>query len=297
MELSQFILIVKKRKKVLFFAVLLFLAAAAIITFRSPLEYRAGARLLIVQNYGANTPLDPYVVAQANKYLSGVLTQVVSSNAFYEQTIGSGFNFDKEFFSGDLGSQLAKWRQAIEAFAADDSGIIEIRTYHPDKNQAEQLAQAVVYTLKEKHALYHSSGEKVSLKVIDQPLVSNYPVRPDLFLTFGSSLLLGFAFGLFYIYIFSFPLEKYLPQNQYYHRQTQAKNLQPIEPFEPEPVYQSPIRQAQSYQPASSADKAEPIRESQPRPEFLPPQEPVSPSQEQAIGRGDMRNVLGHKGL
>ena len=303
MELGQFILIVKKRKKVLFFAVLLFLAATAIITFRSPLEYRAGARLLIVQNYGANTPLDPYVVAQANKYLTGVLTQVVSSNAFYEQTIGSGFNFDKEFFSGELGAQLAKWEHAVEAFAADDSGIIEIRAYHPDKYQAEQLAQAVVYTLKEKHALYHSSGEKVSLKVIDQPLVSNYPVRPDLLLTFGSSLLLGFVFGLFYIYIFSYPLEKYLPQNQSYQPQTPIKNLQPIEPFEPEPIYRpassagkpvlpadgSPVRQTQGYE-------AESQRENQSRLDFLPPK-PAQPSPDQAIGRGDMRNVLGHKGL
>jgi capsular polysaccharide biosynthesis protein len=302
MEFGQFILILKKRKKVIFFAVLLFLAIAAVITFRSPLDYRASARILIVQNYGTNTPPDPYVVAQANKYLTGVLTQVVSSNAFYERTLASGFDFDKTYFSGDLAHVLNQWHSSVEAFAAEDTGIIEIRTYRSDKFQAEQLAQAVVYTLKENHALYHSSGEKVTLKVIDQPLVSNYPVRPDLLLTFGSALLIGFAFGLFYIYIFSYPRELYLPQNQAYQNQATVKNLQPIEPFEPEPVYSAPAaRFAQA--PVERSDRGQPAyqeespRVSQARPEFLPQEETAQPGRNQAIGRGDMRNVFGHKGL
>lgn len=286
MELGQFIFIVKKRKKVLFFAVSLFLAIAAVITFRSSIDYRANARLLIVQNYGANTPPDPYVVLQANKYLTGVLTQVVGSNAFYEQAIGSNFNFDKTYFSGELAVQMNQWRNSVEAFAADDTGIIEIRTYHSDKYQAEQLAQAVVYTLKEKHSLYHSSGEKVSLKVIDQPAVSNYPVRPDLFLTFGTALLLGLAFGLFYIYLFSHspsPVNQQ-QQNHIYQPPAPNHNLQPIEPFESESVKQAPTYQA------------EPQRENQPRPDFFS-QEPATPAVNPAIGRGDMRNVLGHRGL
>jgi uncharacterized protein involved in exopolysaccharide biosynthesis len=293
MELSQFILLARRRKKVIFFAILFFLAIGAVLVFRSPLDYRAGARILITENYGANTPLDPYVVAQSNVYLSGLLTQVVGSDAFYEQVIGSGFSFDKTYFSGDLKTQLARWRHAVEAFAAGDSGIIEIRTYHPDKFQAEQLAQAVVFNLKENHAQFHSSGEKVSLKVIDPPLVSDYPVRPDLFLTFGSALLFGFAFGLFYIYLFSYPRELYLPQNQSYFRPNAAlssqKNLQPIEPFEPEPAYQT-ARQAPNY-------VAAPPPQNQPEPEYLPQGERVSPGMDQAIGRGDMRNVFGHKGL
>ena len=289
MELGQFILIINQRKKVLFFAVLIFMAAAAVITFRSPLDYRASARLLLVQNYGSNTPPDPYVVAQANKYLTGVLTQVISSDAFYEQTLVSGFNFDKTYFSGDLATQLTRWRNNVQAYAAEDTGIIDIRTYHPDKYQAEQLAQAVVYTLKENHSLYQSSGDKVRVKMIDQPLVSNYPIRPDLFLTFGSALLLGFVFGLFYIYLFSYPLEKYLSQNQAYQPQPQNKNLQPIEPFEPEPVHYAQASQPQYY-------KIEPVSEIQSKADFVP-SSPATPAANQEIGRGDMRNVFGRRGL
>ena len=303
MELGQFILIVKKRKKILFFAVLLFLAAAAVITFRSSLDYRAGGRLLVVQNYGNNTPLDPYVVAQANKYLTGVLVQVVSSNAFFEQVMAGGFNFDKTYFDGDQAARSAKWQRTVEAFAVEDSGIIDVRAYHPDRYQAEQIAQAVIYALKENHALYHSSGNKVSLKVLDQPLVSNYPVRPDLFLTFGSALLLGFAFGLFYIYIFSYPLEKYLSPSQYRRDYESTKNLIPIEPFEAELDY----RFTPPAKPLAAADlpparhelvyRADQPRHDQQTPQFYREEQPPAPGLEQAIGRGDMRNVLGHKGL
>lgn len=252
--------------------------------------------MLIVQNFGTNAPPDPYVVAQANKYLTGVLTQVISSNAFYEQTLASGFNFDRTFFSGDAASQLNQWQKSVEAYAADDTGIIDIRVYHPDKYQAEQLAQAVVYTLKEKHALYHSSGDKVSLKVLDQPRVSDYPVRPNLMLTFGSALLLGFAFGLFYIYVFSYSTESFFTSNQNFNTPLPTRNLQPIEPFEAEPASPASsagkpsLQQTPVYQPGiANNNRAYPV--------YAYEEEQLSVSQDQLIGHGDMRNVFGYKGL
>ncbi len=280
MDAQEFIFIAGKRKMIIIFALFLFTAIAAVYVFRSPLEYRATARLLIIANSGSsNAPLDPYVAAKSNEYLAGLLTKVVASNAFYEEALAAGFNFDRQYFSGDAEAQLLKWNRAVEAYADGTSGIIEIRAYHPDKYQAEQLAQAVLFTLKEKHQLYHSSGNKVSLKVIDQPLVSNWPERPNLPVAFGAALLLGLFFGLFYIYLFSYPLREYLPG--------------PVESMPP-PTKQAelkgelpPVRPAPTAVPVPAAAPAMPVESGYGQ----------SPRPDQAIGRGDMRNILSHKGL
>jgi len=49
--------------------------------------------------------------------------------------------------------------------------------------------------------LFLSAGEKVDVRIIDQPVTTTWPVRPNLFLNFGLAIVLGLGFGLFAGYL------------------------------------------------------------------------------------------------
>ena len=99
------------------------------------------------------------------------------------------------------------WSKTVNAKAINDSGIISLNIYHTDRSQTELISRAVAYTLQTKHGLYHGGGDKVSIKIIDEPIVSNYPVKPNLVLNFGLALILSLIFSCTYIYFF--PEEEY----------------------------------------------------------------------------------------
>lgn len=203
MELKDFILLLARKKVTIFFIVIIFLILAIILSIIQPFKYGSSSQVLVIQNY-ANP--DPYATSKSAEYLSNILAKVISSNSFFNSVLGSGYFIDKIYFGQTINGQMKIWNKTISAKAVNDSGIISLNVYHTDSAQAELINRAVVYTLQTKHGLYHGGGD-ISIKVIDEPITSNYPVQPNLILNFGLSLVLGLIFSLAFVYLF--PEEKY----------------------------------------------------------------------------------------
>jgi len=159
---------------------------------------------LVIQNF--SNP-DPYLASKSTEYLSNILAKVIYSNSFFENVLESGYYINKNYFGQTVKEQMKIWAKTVSAKSMNDSGIIALNIYHTDRSQTELINRAVVFTLQTKHGLYHGGGENVSIKVIDEPITSNYPVKPNLVLNFGLALALGLVFSLIYIYLF--PEEKY----------------------------------------------------------------------------------------
>lgn len=235
MELVQFIQLIKAGKKTILLSVLVFLLLAAAFTFLRPLEYRAQSRLLIIQNSQEGT--DPFVAAKANEYLGGVLTKIVSSNSFLEEALAAGLNVDQSYFSNNLQERAKMWQDMVSARSFGDLGVIEISVFHPDRYQAEQVAQAIDLTLKNKSNVFLSTGDKVEIKVIDQPIVSKWPVRPNIVLNMILGPIIGLVFGLFYLYLFA--------KTSVQPEVSQAPSYVPVQPTpEPQPAAPQPAPQA-----------------------------------------------------
>ncbi len=190
--------LISRKKQTIFSLILIFLLLAVILTVVQPFRYGSTSQVLVIQNFGPN--IDPYTASKSNEYLSNILARVISSNSFYNNVMGSGFNIDKNYFSGSIKDQMKKWQQTVSAKAVNDSGIISLSVFHKDKIQAEQIARAVGYTLQTKHTLYHGGGSNVSIKSIYEPITGNFPVKPDIILNMGLGLALGIIFSLFYIF-------------------------------------------------------------------------------------------------
>jgi capsular polysaccharide biosynthesis protein len=266
MEIKYFFNTLKRRKKVVFYAWLIFLILGSIATFSQPLKYEVKSRLLIVQNI-SNT--DPYTISKSNQYLSSLLSQVVYSNSFFNLvTNPNSFDIDQNYFSNDYSKQMKIWAKTISA-SSNDAGIIEISIYHPNPYQAKQIALGVNDVIINKGFNYQSANENVQIKVIDQPLTSNYPVKPNLFFNFLAFSLLGIIGGLMYLYffpnkkIFSFykkintkqvPLSSVVPNVAQAYRQPVYQQPEYHQPEYRKPEYQQleysqAKRESQSYSP------------------------------------------------
>ena len=197
MEVKDFFQILKHRKGAIVSAWLIFIILGAAATFIQPLKYEAKSRLLLVQNVSG---VDPYTVSKSNQYLSSLFSQVVYSNSFFELvTSANSFDIDKNYFSDNYKKQMNIWKKTISA-KSNDAGIIEISIYHPNPYQAKQIALGVNDILINQGFNYQGGGESVKIKIIDQPLISDYPVKPNIIFNFLAFSALGILAGLIYLY-------------------------------------------------------------------------------------------------
>lgn len=199
MEINTFFNIVKNRRKAVILVIIIFVVAALAVTFSQPLKYQATSRLLIIQE---NANPDPYAISKSNQYLGSLLSETVYSGSFFDLLASSGSNINWGYFNGTYKQQIKRWKETVSARSVNDTGIIEVNIYHPDQEQARQISLNVDNLLMTQNGLYQSSNTKLKLKVIDQPIVSSYPVKPNIILNLGASLILGCLFGLLYVYYF-----------------------------------------------------------------------------------------------
>jgi len=199
MEIYELTQLIRRNYKTVVLTVFLFVFFATAALLLRPLEYAARSRLLIQEKSAVN--LDPYAAAKNNEYLGSLLTKVVDSDMFFEEVTNAGFNIDKGYFGRDLGAQLSRWTKTVEAKSIPDAGIIEISVYHEDKYQAEQIAQAINYVLRTNHGAYDGRGESASIKIINRPVASDWPVRPNLPFNLAIATLLGFVFSIGYVWL------------------------------------------------------------------------------------------------
>lgn len=199
MEFFDFIKLLKRKKGTFFSLIFIFIVLALGFSLLSPLKYGAKSKLLVIQN---TTGADPYTVSRSNEYLGNLFSQVTYSGSFYNLVLDSPYDIDKNYFSGDYNKQIKTWGKTVSTKTLADTGIIEVNIYHPNPYQAQQIALAVNDILINKNSNYQGSGQSIKVNIIDQPLLSNYPVKPNLPQNLIIALMAGLLFSMFYIYIF-----------------------------------------------------------------------------------------------
>ena len=75
-----------------------------------------------------------------------------------------------------------------------------IKVYHTDVAQAELVASTIATVLTEQGTDF-TSGTNIEIRVVDQPLNSKWPVRPNILVNAFSGLVLGLLAGVGYVLI------------------------------------------------------------------------------------------------
>jgi len=199
MDTKDFIKLFKKRKTTVISITLIFVIIGLIITLAQPLKYRSKSRLLILQ---PNTSSDAYTVARSNEYVGGLISEVIYSGSFLDSLEASGANFDHSYFNSTYKENVKKWGETVFARSSGSTGVIDIEIYHTNPEEAKKISNAVNQLIISGQSPYKFNPEQTKISIIDEPVVSSFPVKPNIPVNLGLSLLFGFLAACSYIYLF-----------------------------------------------------------------------------------------------
>lgn len=171
---------------------------ALVISFVQPLKYRATMRLLIIQ---ATSPtLDAFTAVKSSEKVGRNLGNVIASSSFLERTLLANPKIDAAGFPQDERKRRKAWGRTVESSVAPETSVMEVRVYHQRPTQAHAIAEGIGNVLV-REAREYTGSQDISVKVIDSPLVSRFPVRPNIPLNTVLGLILGALFGAVFEYL------------------------------------------------------------------------------------------------
>jgi capsular polysaccharide biosynthesis protein len=175
-------------KQILLFAFMTAFAGVG-LSFLFPLQYSSSLRMLIIQKQLAQA--DPYTVIKASERISDNLAQIIYTTSFYDKVMNAKFNIDKSVFKSEESKKRKQWRDMIETRVVRGSGMLVVTVYHVDPKQAEQVSRAIAFVLTTEGWQYIGGGD-LDVKLVDEPLLSRFPVRPNI----PANAFMGFVLGV-----------------------------------------------------------------------------------------------------
>ncbi len=170
---------------------------AVLLSLTRPLEYSSTTRILITQELGV---VDAYTASRSAERIADDLSSIVYTSTFFDKVMNSGFLIDDTYFPDDDIKERKQWEKTISASVSRSSGLLAIKAYHTDVEQAQEIAQAVAFVITTQGWTY-TSGGNITVQVVDDPLNSRYPVRPNIPVNAVSGLFLGAIGGAAYVFI------------------------------------------------------------------------------------------------
>ena len=181
---------IKRGWKMIFVVGLLVSAIAVIATFLFPLQYKADAQILIISKsrYG----VDPYTIVKSAERVGENIAQVMQTSDFYNKVKAQeGYNVEWSYFEKFNERKKRKvWQKSLSGSVVFGTGVLNVTAYHIDPRQALEIAGASANTLVSKGWQY--VGGDVTMSVVNQPVVTRLPVRPNLLV----NAIVGFLIGL-----------------------------------------------------------------------------------------------------
>lgn len=164
-----------------------------------PLEYRTDVRLLIIQKQSSG--YDPYLSMKAADRIAQTFAEVIFTNSFIQRVQASEFAIPSGFFAVDEIQAKKQWKHRVTVKTGLSSGILEIQTYHEDQGLSFKLASAIADVIVKQGSEYHGGGDDIIVKIVDAPVATPKPARPDLLLNLGVGAAVGFLISTLFLFL------------------------------------------------------------------------------------------------
>lgn len=188
----------KLRWKAMVVIFIMIIGITVLITFLQPFEYKASARFLVVPVQEQS--FDAFEAAKAAERFGETLSQIVYTSAFSEMVLSSDIDtFDHSRFSTNETAKRKEWTQKIQTQVARETGMITVDVFDENSTQAEGILQAISFFVTTQSEQYHGAGKNIRVEVVDSPLTSEKPVRPNVFLNIFISFVASIFASIAYV--------------------------------------------------------------------------------------------------
>ncbi|MBU1349685.1 hypothetical protein KKH19_01040 [Patescibacteria group bacterium] len=185
--------ILKNNKKLIGLCTGIIIILTIILTLVQTFEYRASVGLMIIQKY--NQSLDPYSIAKSSEILKKNLGSIIHTSSFFDKIMNSGFALENNFSSDQI-KRKKQWRKKISINPSLENAMLVIDAYDKNKEQAKEFTNAIAYVLATQGHEYYGGDKNIEIKLVDYPVVSRFPVRPNILLNLLFGLILGLGAGI-----------------------------------------------------------------------------------------------------
>jgi capsular polysaccharide biosynthesis protein len=182
-------------KKIVAFGLLAAIVGAG-LSLLFPLRYGVSMRLLIIQKQLAAA--DPYTAMKASERIADNLGQILYTTSFRDKVEQANYNTDFSIFADDDNKRRRQWRELIGTQVIRGTGMLQVEVYHEDPEQAEQFARAIAFVLTTEGWKYVGGGD-LDISLVDEPLRSRWPVKPNIPGNALTGFVLGAVIGAVYV--------------------------------------------------------------------------------------------------
>jgi len=169
---------------------------AAAFSFVRPLEYRSTIRLLVIPQ--SSLGLDPYLAIRSSEQISQNLASIVYTNSFFEKVLAVDVSIDRGYWNTQETKKRREWQRMVETQVARGGGLLTVTVFHREASQAARIVAAMGSVL-QKEGWTYVGGGNLQIQVVDTPLTSRFPVRPNIILNALGGLILGLVAGAAWI--------------------------------------------------------------------------------------------------
>lgn len=169
---------------------------AAGLSFLRPLEHSSTMRLLIIQRAGQ--ALDPFTAIRSAERIADNLSQVIYTSVFFDKVMLAGFDIDKDYFKKDEVRRREQWASMVATRITHETGFLQVIVYHEDKDQASEIARAIGFVLTTEGNQF-VGGRDLDIRLVDTPLQSRFPVRPNILLNAFLGAVVGVVLSSVYL--------------------------------------------------------------------------------------------------
>lgn len=183
---SLFHVLKPRRIFVVITAVVVALLAVA-LSFTQPLKYSASIRLQITQR--AAFTLDPYTAIRSTELIGENLAQLIGTSSFLDRVLQTGYKIDQRYFALTETRRRKLWAKTAEAQQVRGKGFLDVSVFHPNREEALKIVAAISFLVSTQGSDY--VGRDIVVRLVDAPLASRFPVRPNI----PANALTGALFG------------------------------------------------------------------------------------------------------
>lgn len=169
-------------------------ALSLIFSLIQPFQYSAKVRMLVIP---ASAGMDAYSALKSAEKIGENISQIIYTTSFFDKVIQEEKNI-QNIWSQDETKKRKQWQKMIKTEVIYGTGMVDITTYHKDREQAALIASTIAQVLsKEGRNYFGIPGLQITM--VSSPLLSHYPVKPNLLLNIFISLLLGLLAGIAFV--------------------------------------------------------------------------------------------------